>query len=290
MGFEKLINEGLKDGTIISVQPDYPMTVSTDLLSDSSIDPTIVSGSSITESANESGDSLEGSKDANISLQPTVSRTASGSAIVALIDSGIDMSHPDLKEAFYTNSSEIADNGYDDDNNGYIDDFSGWDFFNKDNTVNDSNISDEWHATHIAGLITSPQNDVTILPIKVFEGGVAYTSDIIEAISYADSMGAKIINCSWGSRFDNPALEEAIAGSGALFVCAAGNDLYNLDLYPVYPASYSVTHENVISVASVDASKKLWRSSDYGVNSVDIAAPGVDITSTWINGEYRSRQ
>lgn len=288
--FDSLIDEGLKDGTIISAQPDYTVAASANLSNNLITDSPDVPSVSPVASSDLSNDSTTDASDADVSSQPSVTPEAdvTGSAIVALIDSGIDMSHPDLKGEFYTNTNEIANNGSDDDNNGYVDDVCGWDFFNKNNAVNDSNISDEWHGTHIAGLIADQKNrNIKILPIKVFEGGVAYTSDIIDAIHYADGMGAKIINCSWGSRFDSPALEEAIAESDALFVCATGNDLYNLDIYPVYPAAYSKTHSNVISVAAVDKSSKLWRSSNYGVNTVDIAAPGFDINSTWINGEYR---
>lgn len=311
VGFDSLIDEGLKDGTIISAQPDYSMTVSANLSSGLITDSPDISPVASTTLNDSVTDRVEAdvspkptvtpeadvspkptvTPEANVSLKPsaTPEEAVTGSAIVAIIDSGIDMSHPDLKDGFYTNTNEIANNGSDDDNNGYVDDVRGWDFFNKNNAVNDSNINDEWHGTHIAGLIADQKNrNIKILPIKVFEGGVAYTSDIIDAIHYADRMGAKIINCSWGSRFDNPALEEAIAESNALFVCATGNNLYNLDIYPVYPAAYSKTHSNVISVAAVDNSSKLWRSSNYGVNTVDIAAPGVDIYSTWINGEYRS--
>lgn len=216
--------------------------------------------------------------------------------LVAILDTGIDTSHPDLKDRTYKNPGE-TNNGQDDDNNGYIDDVSGWDFFNKTNQVNDpDNIYDKWHGTHIAGIIAATGNNgqgiagvapqAKILPLKVFQGGVAYTSDIIEAIAYAEAQGAKIANCSWGSRYDNPALEEAIANSNMLFVCATGNSLYNLDDYPVYPASLSKTLDNVISVASIDQDGRLSRYSNYGPNSVNLAAPGRDIISTWINGEY----
>ena len=206
--------------------------------------------------------------------------------IVALLDSGVDVQHPELASYIYYNTREIPDNGIDDDGNGFVDDFSGWDFFNNDNSVNDyDTYYDQWHGTHVAGIIAGESN-VKILPIKIFEGGYAYTSEIIAAIAYAESMGAIIINCSWGNRFENPALREAIENSNMLFVCATGNDLYNIDNFPVYPAAYSPELDNVIAVASIDESGKLSRFSNYGVATVDIAAPGQNILSTWINGEY----
>ena len=219
--------------------------------------------------------------------------------IIAVLDSGFDTSHIDLSGSFYTNANEIPGNGIDDDNNGYIDDVSGWDFFNDDNGVNDvASYYDQWHGTHIAGIIAAQKDNdagiagvspgAMVLPIKIFEGGVAYTSDIVNAIAYADSIGASIINCSWGSLYDNPALEDAISNSDALFVCAAGNNLYNTDNYPVFPAAYTTSYDNVISVAAVDQSGKLCRFSNYGENTVDIAAPGQAIISTWLDDEYQS--
>jgi subtilisin family serine protease len=219
--------------------------------------------------------------------------------VVAVLDSGIDTAQSDLADCFFTNSNEIANSGIDDDDNGYVDDICGWDFFDNDDSINDiAGYNDQWHGTHIAGIIAAVKDnnigiagvapESIILPLKIFENGIAYTSDIINAISYAESMGAEIINCSWSSRFNNPALEDAISNSDALFVCAAGNNLYNLDNYPVYPAAYSTTHNNVISVAAIDQSGKLCRFSNYGQNTIDIAAPGQGIVSTWINGEYQS--
>ncbi|MDR1136356.1 MAG: S8 family serine peptidase [Clostridiales Family XIII bacterium] len=126
--------------------------------------------------------------------------------------------------------------------------------------------------------------EAQVMPLKVFEGGKAYTSDIIAAIEYAEANGADIANCSFTSRFENPALKEAIENSKMLFVCAAGNGGINIDDYPHYPASFDLP--NIIAVSSIGKDGRMSRSSNYGELSVDIAAPGVDIYSTWIDGEY----
>ena len=220
----------------------------------------------------------------------SVSPGGSGNGIVvAVLDTGVDITHPDIAAQIYVNVGEIPGNGIDDDGNGYIDDVTGWDFFNDNSTVNDSaTYMDQWHGTHVAGIVATQAPGVSILPVKIFEGGMAYTSDILNAIAYAEGMGAKVINCSWGSRYENRALYEAIEASSCLFVCAAGNNLYNMDNYPVYPAAFSVKLDNVISVASVDGSYKLSRFSNFGMNTADIAAPGENIESAWLNGERQS--
>ena len=273
------------DSNIEYIQPDYEMAVSADALINSQwgLNEVVVSGESVTVGAN---------------VKAAWTSSTGQDIMVAVLDTGIDTEHPDLVGSIYVNTSEILDDSIDDDGNGYIDDVYGWDFVNRDNSVNDADwYTDQWHGTHIAGIIAAQRNNIgiagvapgaKILPIKVFEGGVAYTSDIIAAISYAEIMGAQVVNCSWGSRYENRALEDAISASNMLFVCASGNSLYNTDHYPVYPAAYSITMDNVISVAAIDETGLLCRFSNYGVNSVDIAAPGQDIMSTWIDGEYQS--
>ena len=114
--------------------------------------------------------------------------------IVALIDTGVDINHADLSGHIFANNS---DNNTDDDGNGYLGDINGWDFFNNTPNVYNPDLGlEQAHGTHIAGIIANTAPDAKILPIKVFEGGTAYTSDIIEAIHYAESMGASVVNCS----------------------------------------------------------------------------------------------
>ncbi|MBD3920227.1 S8 family serine peptidase [Paenibacillus sp. PR3] len=213
------------------------------------------------------------------------------STLIGVLDTGIDIQHPDLSERIYVNRNEIAGNGIDDDGNGYIDDVYGWDFANDDNTVYDS-ASDDKHGTHTAGIIAASANEigirgvapnVTLLPLKFIAGKTGYTSDAIEAIAYAKQMSVKIINASFGSTDANPALKDAIMQSGILFIAAAGNNGQNSTINPVYPAAYSLP--NVVSVAALDNTGKLASFSNYGAN-IDVAAPGEGILSTLPEEQY----
>ncbi|WP_157890125.1 S8 family serine peptidase [Paenibacillus sp. DMB5] len=211
--------------------------------------------------------------------------------IIGVLDTGIDINHPDLKDNIYINKNEIPGNGIDDDKNGYIDDISGFDFFNKDATVYDKADLD-LHGTHISGIIAASSNNygisgispnVEILPLKFINGSYGYTSDALEAIEYAKKVGVKIINASWGGEDYNPALESAINDSGILFVGSAGNNGADSSIQPNYPASFNLP--NVISVTAVDNKGELAPFSNYGAK-VDIAAPGVSILSTIPDNKY----
>jgi subtilisin family serine protease len=215
------------------------------------------------------------------------------STIVAVLDTGVDITHPELAGAIWTNRGEIPGNGKDDDRNGYVDDVHGWDFVNKDNTVFDSPYDDD-HGTHVAGTIAAAADNgkgvagaapgVTVMPLKFLGPDGGRDSDAIKAIEYAKAKGAKIINASWGgpgsSRLskDDVALREAIRRSGLLFVAAAGNDGANVDATPYYPAAFDLP--NVVSVAAVDNRGQLASFSNYGRKTIDIAAPGASILST----------
>lgn len=137
------------------------------------------------------------------------------------------------------------------------------------------------HGTHVAGLVAAAAVEsgatVKILPVQVFQNGVAYTSDVLAGIAYAREQGAQIINCSFGSTAENQALYEAIAGSSALFVCAAGNARRDLATKPSYPAAYRLP--NVISVGSVNADGGYSYFSNYGASAVDITALGRAVDS-----------
>ena len=227
--------------------------------------------------------------------------------IVAIIDTGVDYLHPDLADQMWVNPNEIQDNGVDDDGNGYIDDIHGWDFFNNDATIchysdtpngyiADPDDNDN-HGTHIAGIIAATANNsigiagvasnvnVKIMSLKIHGGTSSSGSvgDAIKAIRYAESMGADICNLSWGTTNYNQALELTIRESSMLFVTAAGNNSLNNNSTPVFPASLRLP--NLISVAYIDSDGNLDPSSNYGVSTVDIAAPGKDIYSTLV-GSY----
>ena len=230
-------------------------------------------------------------------------RITRGSAdvIVAVIDDGVDLNHPDLDDRIWTNPGEagaLATNGVDDDGNGFIDDVHGWDFCNNDNTVHDA--GEDFHGTHVAGTIAASLNGtgvvgvapgVTILPVKFIDNGVACGTDqmAMDAIDYAASFGVPIINASWGGPDRSIPLELAIGDSGALFVAAAGNSGWNLEAAPTftkknrfYPAG--ATLANILSVAAVDQRGVLASFSNYGSVSVDIGAPGTNILSSYPGG------
>ena len=209
----------------------------------------------------------------------------SSTVVVGLLDTGVDITHNDLKDNIFVNTKEIPGNGIDDDNNGYIDDVNGWDFVNSDKTVYDDATLD-FHGTHVAGIIAAKANSegisgtapkVKVLPLKFINGNWGYTCDAIDAIEYAMKMGVKIINCSFGGTDDNFALKDTMANSGILFVCAAGNRGADVAVSPVYPACFDIP--NVLSVASIDSKGVLSPYSSYG-SKIHVAAPGVNILST----------
>ena len=210
--------------------------------------------------------------------------TGSMDVVVAVVDSGVDMTHPDLAANIWTNPVE-TDNGVDDDGNGYIDDVHGWDFVENDNQPIDSH----GHGTHVAGIIGAVGNNgigstgvcwrVSIMPLRfITAADYGTTADAIEAIEYADDNGADVINLSWGGPDFSLALKEAIDAVDALVVCAAGNEGGNLDDVPLYPASYDSA--NILSVAASDADDHPAWFTNYSDSLADVAAPGTDIFST----------
>jgi hypothetical protein len=209
------------------------------------------------------------------------------SVVVAVIDTGMDMDHPDLLANLWNNDNEISGDGVDNDGNGYIDDVNGWNF------VADSNIpeDDHSHGTHCAGTIGAVGNNanqvvgvcwtVGIMPLKSADANGFFVSDTSLAVRYAVDNGAKVLSNSYGglgySQTDYDAILYA-HNKGAIFIAAAGNDTSNNDVIPQYPASYDVP--NIISVAATDSADDLATFSNFGATSVDLAAPGVDIMST----------
>ncbi len=217
----------------------------------------------------------------------------SSSVIVGVLDTGVDYNHPDLSANIWRNSNELAGNGVDDDHNGYVDDTKGWDFAN-----NDANpMDDNGHGTHVAGTIGASGNNaigvtgvawrVLLMPLKFMDAsGSGSLSDAIEGINYARSMGAKIINASWGGGGFSSALQQAISrfqSAGGIFVAAAGNESSNNATTAAYPANY----DGVISVGASTRTDSLASFSNYGTN-VDIVAPGASILSTLPNNRYGS--
>jgi len=218
--------------------------------------------------------------------------TGSSSIVIAVVDTGVDYTHPDLAANIWKNSGEIPNNGIDDDRNGYVDDVRGWNFVSSNNNPMD----DHGHGTHCAGSIAAVGNNnlgitgvcwnARIMPLKFLNAsGNGRVSDAISAILYANRMGAQVISNSWGGTQYTQALKDAIDASPAVVVCAAGNSGQNSDQYPQYPAALSSS--NIISVAATDYKDNLAGFSNYGTSSVDLAAPGVNIRSTYKNSQYQ---
>jgi thermitase len=215
--------------------------------------------------------------------------TGSRDMVVAVIDTGIDFRNPDLKDNIWSNDAEAnGQAGVDDDNNGYIDDVYGWDFAN--NRAN--GLDDHGHGSHCAGTIGAKGDnsttivgvnwDVRMMPIKFLSASGSGSLDgAVKSIDYAITNGAKVLSNSWGGGGFSKILEDVIKKShdqGTLFVAAAGNDGTNNDTTPTYPANYNVP--NVISVAAIDNKGDLADFSCYGLNTVHLGAPGVDVYST----------
>ena len=228
--------------------------------------------------------------------------TGSSSLVVAVIDDGVDFTHPDLTGRSWVNTDEIAGNAMDDDANGFVDDVNGWDFCNGDNTVHEGNDGVDTHGTHVAGSIAASGNSVgiagvapgiKIMAIKIFsnENETCGTDTLAaEAIAYAADNGALIINASWGGYGESETLEGAVSAiPDVLVVAAAGNGDENenpvdTDLQPFFPASYDLP--NVLSVTAIHNEAFLTSFANYGLDTVDLAAPGEDILSSVDNGGW----
>jgi len=227
--------------------------------------------------------------------------TGARSVVVAVIDSGIDLTHPDLVANLWVNPGEIPGDGIDNDANGFIDDVHGWDFVDNDAVPQDG----YGHGTHVAGIIGAVGNNglgvtgvnwqVSIMTLRIQDDrGAGTTSAMLAALRYATTMrrdhGIMIVasNNSW----DAPAgysgvVEQAIrehGEAGITFVAAAGNNATNTDVTPKFPGGYDLP--NVITVGSLTPQGTLSVSSNYGAATVDVAAPGTVIQSTYKNGTY----
>lgn len=229
----------------------------------------------------------------------------SKNVLVAVIDTGIDVYHEDLKANLWVNAGETgldkngkdkATNGVDDDKNGFIDDVNGWNFVSSNSDLTDNH----GHGTHIAGIIGAQAGnqkgisgispEVSLMIIKYYDPKVTNTDNLkntINSINYAIKMGAQIINYSGGgtdySQEEFDAVKKA-EKNGILFVAAAGNERSNSDQFHYYPADYKLS--NIISVTALDPSKEILSTSNFGIETVDIAAPGQNIISTLPGNAY----
>jgi subtilisin family serine protease len=226
-------------------------------------------------------------------------RGLKGSGVeVAIIDSGVDVNHNQLRDQIAVNENEIPNNLIDDDNNGYVDDYHGYDFYLDQGSMSDQN----GHGTHVAGIVSAEHfsnpnsgNDITgsnfafgiapeakIVPIRFLgpqgEGSLA---GAVAAIDYAIERQVDIINASWGGSACSQILNDKVLElerHGILFVAAAGNEGIDVDRIPVYPGSIFAPH--VVNVGASSSVGALAYFSNFGLYGVDLAAPGVDIYST----------
>ena len=226
---------------------------------------------------------------------PVAWNVRSNCAKVAVLDTGTQYDHPDLSGNVWHNPHEKAGNGIDDDKNGYVDDYYGVNLV----SGTGSGIDDDGHGTHVSGIIAAHGNNDTgvsglcwkgsIVPVKFMNSrGKGSSSDAATGLDYAVKSGAKVVNGSFGSSSKSSALEDAVGyaqSKGVLLVFAAGNDSTDNDAAPEYPAAF--TNSNVIAVAAVTQTGALASFSNYGAKSVDLAAPGDSILSTYLNSKYK---
>ena len=287
---ETVLKTLAKSPNVVYAEPDYLVQIDASLPNDPSF--------GLLWGMNNTGQS-GGTVDADIDAPEAWDlSTGSSDVIVGVIDSGVAYTHPDLAANMWMNPGEIAGNGVDDDGNGYVDDVHGI------NSINGSGdpMDDNNHGTHCAGTIAAVGNNgvgvagvcwtARIMALKFLTAaGSGSNSNAVECIEYAISKGAHILSNSWGNYNYGQALKDAIdaaRAAGILFVAAAGNDGFDNDgPTPHYPSSYDCP--NIVAVAATDRNDALsvWSSttaSNYGLRSVDVAAPGTSIYSTIANG------
>jgi thermitase len=223
--------------------------------------------------------------------------------IVAIIDTGIDVKHEDLKDVLWVNEKEIPGNGIDDDNNGYVDDINGINTLVRDSNGHaTTDIKDTLsHGTHVAGTIGAKQNNgkgiagiasnVKLMAIRTVPNDADETDvDVAEAFIYAAKNGARIINCSFGKTTNEgkklipDTLKFIQDNYGVLVIAAAGNDSVDIDRELHYPASHP--SENLLVVSSTTNGGSMSYFSNYGKVNVDVAAPGSDVYSTVPGNKY----
>ena len=213
--------------------------------------------------------------------------------VVAVVDSGVDFSHPDLAASQWTNTDEIPGNHIDDDRNGYVDDVHGWDFISSDNDPSDVV---EGHGTHVSGTIAASANNgqgivgvafnAHVMAVRALDiNGEGTSESLSKSIIYATNNGADVINASWGgSGGTDSAIASAVSyalAHGVVFVAAAGNDGNGV------PVEFPANLPGVIAVAATDRNDAIANFSNTG-NALSLAAPGVDILSCFPGADYQS--
>ena len=223
---------------------------------------------------------------------------------VALIDSGIDLDHPDLAGAIWVNPGERVD-GTDTNGNGFVDDVNGWDAVRRTPIIaaDPSSWVPELHGTQVAGVLAARGDDgfgiigvapqVRLLPVRAFSeansaepgAGRSDIATLAAAITYAVDNGADLINASWESGTESAVLESVLADAGVPVVAAAGNRGLDLDVGgTVIPAGYDL--DNLVAVTAIDPDGQVPRFATTGASTIDLAAPGVSIVATLPGGGH----
>ena len=294
---EELIEHFRKSLKVEMVEPDYIMHINAVLPDDEYFDQLW--------GLNNTGQEVNGATgipNADIDAPEAWERSAGSSDVIAaVIDTGVDYSHPDLANNMWVNQAEAeGDMGEDDDANGYVDDIYGLDAYNNDSDPYDDNR----HGTHVAGTVAARGNNETgvtgvawntrIMALKFLSGkGKGSTSGAIECIEYVIAMKEQgenvvVINASWGSSSDSESLKAAISAAtdaGIVFVAACGNSTSDNDRgKKLYPAAADLP--SIIAVAATDQNDDLAYFSSFGASATDLVAPGVNILSTVPGGGY----
>ncbi len=236
--------------------------------------------------------------DAVVAQKMMRKKCVDSSVTIAVIDTGLDVSHPSLKNSLWENKSEKNGKpGIDDDQNGYVDDVHGWDYVTRSGKI----VDKHGHGTHISGIIAAHATEeddflgvcpgAKIMSLRYYDPNATGDENLeytIRAVEYAVENGAHIINYSGGgnsfSDREFKALEKA-EQRGILVVAAAGNESNFADQKPYYPASYSELN-NIVSVAAINSNGFKLPRSNYGVKNVHVAAPGQSILSTMPGGSF----
>jgi len=285
-----MIKEMRDDPEVLVAEPNYIRHVSTLQPNDpyfGNLWGLNNTGQSVNSTAGTSGDDIRFTAAWDLARP-----TSTAEVVVAVIDTGLDTSHPDIAANLWTNSGETVGNGLDDDGNGYVDDVHGYNFVDGNSDIADSG----YHGTHVAGTIAAAGNNSLgvigvafkshVMVLKVSnDGDTISTSAEISALQYAAMMKSRgvnivAINASFGGNAYSSAESAAIQAAGdvgIVFCAAAGNSSTNNDTTPSYPASYRLS--NMIVVAASDQNDQLASFSNYGATTVDIAAPGTNIFS-----------
>ncbi len=242
-----------------------------------------------------------GSADADVDvLRAWEFTSGSPGVVIAVLDTGVTSTHPDLASRIWVNTGEVGGNGLDDDGNGWVDDIRGWDAVDDDADPADS----DGHGTFVASTATAAVNGVgmagvapgaRVMPIRVCTGSGCSLADIVTGLAYAVANGADVANLSFGGNISPPmSMETAIRTAvdvGMVVVAAAGNNAGNNDLLPNYPSGFDI--DGLIAVAATDRDDALANFSNFGATTVDLAAPGADLVgavppNSWTTGSGTS--